>query len=810
MSMLTQDLSFAFRQIRKRPGFATVVVLTLALGIGANTAVFSVLNSVLLKPLPYSQPQQLVMLWSRFTGIGLPNDQNGVSALEFRDFKNLTHSLSDIAAISSGSVNIGAQGSPQRVVGAAVSPSFFRILGIQPQLGRAFRDDEAQPGHETEVILSNGLWQRAFGGNTNVIGSTVQIDAVPMTIVGVMPAGFDFPEDSEIWSPLAFTPADFDPNSRGNHRLGVLARTKAGLSPEQIRSDLDRASKTIIEQNGNYPYSDYGFKILMNPLLQETVGDVKTSLWVLMAAVGLVLLIACVNVANLLLTRAAERGHEIGVRMALGATGWRLTRQLLTESVLLALIGGAVGLAITPLLLQGLVALSAKTLPRSVNTTIDFSALGLTLLISLATGILFGLAPALQARRGSNTEVLRSGRNTEGAQSKRLRRMLVMGETALSLILLAGAGLLLRSFDQILKVDPGFRPDNVLTMRVALPEAKYSKPEEVRAFYDNLLERVQTSPGVKSAGAISTLPLGGGDDSGTTTIDSQVIGAKEEEPEADMRVVTPDYFKAMGISLIRGRFFDQRDTDTSQPVVIIDESLAQTYWPNQDPIGRRVHRGGRNGTTPWSTVIGVVHHVRSRTLEARSRIEVYWPQTQRPSNAMALTILTSGSPMSLATTVQKEVSELDPELPVYRVRTMTEVMGESVARRRVALVLLAAFAGLALLLASVGIYGVTSYLANQRQREIGLRIALGSRRSQVLQLIIGQGMATIAIGLLIGLVPALLLTRLMSGLLFDVRPADPLALGGSAVLLLVVALVANFIPARRASRVNPMVALRYE
>jgi len=810
MTTLRQDLHFALRQIIKRPGFATVVILTLALGIGANTAVFSVLNAVLLRPLPYSQPQQLVKLWTRFTGIGLPNDQNAVSPPEFRDFQQLNNSFSDLAAISSGSVNIGLKGSPQRVVGASVSPSLFMILGTQPQLGRTFLAEEAQPGRDNEVILSYGLWQRAFAANPHIIGATIPIDAVPMTVVGVMPAGFAYPDDSEIWRPLAFAPSDLVPDMRGSHGLEVLARTKPGLSLTQVNEDMDRVSKAIIDQNRGYPYKNYGFRVLLHPLLDETVGDVKTSLWVLMAAVGLVLLIACVNVANLLLTRAAEREHEIGVRMALGASPWRLTRQLLTESVLLAFIGGLVGLAITPLLLHGLVVLAAKTLPRTVNTTVDFSALALTLLISLATGILFGLAPALQARRKENAEILKSGRNTEGGQSKRLRRALVMGETALSLILLAGSGLLLRSFSQILKVDPGFRPEGVLTMRVSLPEATYSKPEQLRAFYATLLDRIQASPGVKSAGAINLLPLGGQASSGTTTIDSPLAAAAAEEPEVDMRTVTPDYFKSMGVSLVHGRFFDQRDTDTSQPVAIIDDSLAQTYWPNEDPIGHRVHQGGRMGTTPWSTIIGVVRHVRNRTLEARSRVEVYYPQAQKPSRSMALTVLTAGNPMDLATTIQKEVSALDPELPVYRVRTMAEVMGESVARRRVALVLLAAFAGLALLLASVGIYGVTSYLANQRQREIGLRIALGSRRSQVLQLIIGQGMRTIVIGLLIGILPAIALTRLMSGLLFGVRPADPLALGGAAAILLAVALVAIFIPARRASNVNPMVALRYE
>ncbi len=810
MGVLFQDLRLALRQMRRRPGFTTVVVITLALGIGANTAIFSVLDAVLLRPLPFNRPEQLVKLWTRFTGIGMPNDQNWVSAPEFMDFQRFNRSFSDLAAMDSGSFNIGVKGSPQRVVGASVSPSLFPMLGVQPLLGRNFLPEEGQEGHDHEVILSHGLWQRAFAGNAGVIGSTIHVDGVPMYVVGVMPAGFAYPDETEIWGPLAFSPGDLSANSRGNHGLEVLARMKPGVSLAQVRSDLNQVGKTMIEQNRSYPYERYGFAVLMNPLLNETVGDVRTALWVMMSAVALVLLIACANVANLLLVRSSERQQEMGIRMALGASGWRLTRQLLTESVLLALVGCAAGLAATPWMLRGLIAISAASLPRTVNTAVNSRVAAIAFVVSMATGIMFGLMPALQAGRTENCAAVKGGRSTEGVKSKRLRSALVMGETALSLVLLAGAGLLMRSFGQVLKVDPGFRPKDVLTMRLALPNAEYSKPEQVRGFYSQLLDRIQKLPGVRYAGAVSALPLGGVGGSGTITVDAPSVRLEDTEPEADGRVVTPDYFKAMGISLVRGRYFEDRDSDTAPEVAIVDESLAQTYWPNEDPIGKRLHGGNHPSTDPWKTIVGVVRHVRNRTLEARSRVEVYFPQSQSPSGAMALAILIPGNPMNLATTVQREVSTLDPELPVYRVRTMSEVMGESVARRRLALILLAVFAGLALVLASVGIYGVTSYVVTQRQQEIGLRMALGAGRGQVLRLMIAQGMGTVLSGLGIGLLMALLLTRLIGGLLFAVGPADPWAILGAAMILMVVAFCAIFIPARRASKMNPMEALRYE
>jgi len=810
MSVLLQDLRFAVRQMAKRPGFTAIILLTMALGIGANAAIFSLLDAVLLRPLPYNKPEGLIKVWTRFTGIGAPNDQNWLSAPEFRDLQQLNHSFSDLAAMSGGSFNLGIKGSPQRVVGAAVTPNLFSMLGVQPQYGRNFLPEEAQPGRDHEVILSHAIWRRVFAANPGIVGTTIRIDGTPYSVVGIMPDGFAYPSEAEIWGPLAFAPDDLSENNRGSHGLEVLGRIKPGLSLAQVQSDMDRVAHTMIEQHASYPYNKFNFGIILHPLLEETVGDVKPSLIVLMAAVGLVLLIACANIANLMLTRSTERQQEMETRLALGATGNRLAGQLITESIALALSGGLIGLAITPLILRGLVSLAAKTLPRAVHTSIDLRALALTAAVSILTGVLFGLAPALQASRKRNFDVLKSGRNTEGKRPKRLRGMLVICETAFSLLLVAGAGLLIRSFAQILKVDPGFRPDGVLTMRISLPDATYSKPEQIRAFYSGLLDRVQRIPGVQDAGAVTGLPLSGQGGSGTTTIDTQLVPLENRTPEADLRTATPGYFKAMSIPLVRGRYFEPRDTDGTPNVAIVDESLAETYWPGQDPIGKRVHFGDLQSKSPWRTIVGVVRHVHNRTLEARSRVELYVPEDQVPFNGMTLAIRTSGNPMNLVPTIQREVASIDPDLPIYRVRTMNEVMGESLQRRRLALTLLAGFAGLALLLAAIGIYGVTSYGVAQRKTEIGVRMALGANRSQVLGLIMRSGMTTIAIGLILGVVLSLALTRLMSGLLFSVHASDPLALAGAAFVLVLAALVAIFIPARRATKVNPMSALRYE
>jgi putative ABC transport system permease protein len=812
MNIFLQDLRYAFRALTKSPGFTAVAVLTLALGIGANTAIFSVVNTVLLKPLPYPNPEALVKVWTHFTGIGLPNDQNWFSAPEFRDVRQQNRSFSDLSVMSTGTYSLGVSGNPQSLNGATVSPGFFTILGVKPYLGRTFSPDEAEQGHDRVVVLGYGLWQRVFGADPQIIGKDLAIDGRSCKVIGVMPRGFDYPSPSDLWTPQVFLPADLAPDSRGNHGYEVLARIKPGVSLAQARSDMQAVSQSIIEQNREYPYQRFGFALILHPLLEETVGDVKTSLWVLMGAVGFVLLLVCANVAGLLLVRSTARQKEIAVRVALGAGIRRITRQLLTESLLLSLLGGLLGLLLTPLLLRVIVTLSATALPRVVSTGIDLGALLFTFAIAVGTGILFGLAPALDASRGVQYQILKEGgrTGTEGRTTNRLRRIFVAAEAALAVLLLAGSGLLLRSFVKLLEVDPGFRSEGVLTLQVALPTAKYPKPEQTRAFFRELVDRVQQLPAVQAAGAVSFLPLSGNGNSGTTTVDSRAVAPQDASPEADWRVVTPGFFQGMGISLISGRFFDARDSDTAAPVAIIDETMARAYWSNEDPVGKRIKRGGMESTTPWMTVVGVVRHVRYRTLEARSRVQLYWPEAQNPTNSMGLAIRAAGDPMSLAPAVQKLVLALDAEQPVDHVLTLQELMADSLARRRLTLTLLAAFAGGAILLAALGIYGVTAYMVTQRQQEIGLRMALGASRSDVLGLVVRQGMSLMLAGLAAGLVLSLGLTWALSSLLFSVRPYDPISLAAAAGALAVVALVACSFPAWRATRVDPLVALRYE
>ncbi len=788
MRTFLQDLRYAVRVLLKNPGFTVVAILTLALGIGANTAIFSVVNTVLLKPLPYKNPDSLVKIWTHFTSIGLPNDQNWFSAPEFRDVLQQNRSFSNISVISPGTYSLGVSGNPQSLNGATVSPTFFNLLGVRPYLGRAFLPDEGEQGHDRVVVLGYGLWQRVFAADPQIIGKDIAIDGRSCKVIGVMRQGFDYPFPSDLWTPQVFAPTDFAPNNRGNHGYEVLARIKPGLSLAQARRDMETVSKSIVEQNREYPYQRFGFALILHPLLEETVGDVKTSLWVLMGAVGFVLLLVCANVAGLLLVRSTARQKEIAVRVALGAGMRRIVRQLLTESLLLSLLGGLLGLLLTPLLLSVIVTLSATALPRVVSTGIDIGALLFTFAVAVGTGILFGLAPALEASRGVQYQILKEGgrTGTEGRTTHRLRRIFVAAEAALAVLLLAGSGLLLRSFVKLLQVDPGFRSEGVLTLQVALPSAKYPKPEQAGAFFRELVDRVQQLPGVQTAGAVSSLPLSGTGNSGTTTVDSRAVTPQDASPEADWRVVTPGFFQAMGISLISGRYFDTRDSDTAAPVAIIDETMARTYWPNEDPVGKRIKRGGMESTGPWMTIVGVVRHVRYRTLEARSRVQLYWPEAQRPTNFMGLAIRAAADPMSLAPAVQKTVLALDAEQPVDHVLTMQELMADSLARRRLTLTLLAAFAGGAILLAALGIYGVTAYMVTQRQQEIGLRMALGASRSDVLGLVVGQGMSLMLAGLGAGLVLSLGLTWLLGSLLFSVRPYDP------------------------ATRVDPLVALRYE
>jgi predicted permease len=810
MESFIQDCRYALRILGRSPGFATIAVLALALGIGANSAIFSVVNAVILKPLPYEKPEQLVQLWMRFTGIGIPNDQNWVSAPEFVDLQQ-NQSLSRVAAIDGTSFNINISGTPERIDSAVVSTSFFPMLGVQAQVGRVFLPEEGEAGRERVVLLSDGLWRRRFGADPSVSGRKLVMNGQSYLIAGVLPRAFQLPREAEVWTPLVFSPDDL--NQRGNHGLLVIGRIKDALSFQQARADMDAVSKRIIEQHRDYPYQQFNFKVLMIPLLEQQVGDIKTALWVLMASVGLVLLIACANVANLLLVRASAREREIAVRQALGVGRWRLVRQLLTESAILGLLGGITGLFLGYWAMRLLTAIAATSFPRVAEAHMDLRVLVFTMFVALATGILFGLAPAFSAGHVTHDALKEGGRSgTAGVGSHRLRGALVVAEIALSLTLLVGAGLLIRSFLRLQEVDTGFRADGVLTLRVALPSEKYSRPEQARAFYRDLLDRVRQLPGVDAAGAATGLPLGGTGWSGTTTVDTQAVQPKDAQPEADQRPVTPGYFEALAIPLVSGRYFDQRDIATAAPVAIVDETMAKKYWPNEDPIGKRIRQGGSRSSNPWRTIVGVVRHVRYRTLESPSRVEFYWPfeQTGFPLGTMSLAIHTASDPRSLATVVQRQVLALDPDQPVYRIRTMPELVSESMARRRLSMVLLAIFAGVALALAAVGIYGIMSYTVAQRLHEVGIRMALGAQSTDVVRLVLGQSLWLTLSGILAGLVGSLLLTNFLSSLLFNVKATDPATFGLVALILAAVALLASFVPAYRATNVDPVNALRQE
>jgi putative ABC transport system permease protein len=811
MSNFLLDLRYTVRILRKEPAFTIVAVLALALGIGANTAIFSVVNAVLLRPLPYEDPDRLVKLWSRFVGIGLPNNQNWVSAPEFVDFRSLNKSLSHLAGISVDSFNLVAGAVPERIEGAAVSTSFFPMLGVKAQLGRVFLPDEEQSGRDTVVLLGDGLWRRRFGADPGVVGRKLNINGRSFLVVGVLPPGFRYPGESDLWTPLAFSNDDLSPNNRGSHGLEVLARIKPGVSMEQARADLDAVGRRMIDLHPEYPYQRAGFAVIMTPLLEEMVGDIKTALWILMGAVGFVLLIACANVANLLLARASAREREIAIRTALGAGRRRLISQLLTESIVLSVIGGAAGLLLARWGLAVLINISAASFPRVAGTGIDGWVLAFTMLISIGTGIVFGMAPVFQISQVTHESLKEGGRgSTTGRGSQTLRRALVVAEVALSMVLLAGSGLLLKSFIRLMEVDPGFRPESVLTLRISLPEAKYPKPAQIRAFYREVADRASKLPGVEAVGLVSALPLSGSGSSGTTTVDSRAVSGNDASPEADWRPVTPGYFKALGIALIRGRYFTEADTDTSAPVAIIDESMAKTYWPDEDAVGKRLRRGGAQSTAPWMTIVGIVRHVRYRTLEAQSRVALYWPHAQNPWPSMSLAVRTSADPRTLATAIQREVLSVDPDQPIYKVRAMHELMADSVARRRLAMVLLAIFAGGALLLAAVGIYGVMSYVVTQRAHEMGIRMALGASRTSVLRLVLSQSLSLALAGVGLGLVGSTVVAGLLSGLLFKVPPRDPVTFALVALVLTAVAVVASYLPARRATKVDPVVSLRYE
>jgi putative ABC transport system permease protein len=808
---LSQDLRFGLRMLLKNPGFTVVAVVALALGIGANSAIFSVVNTVLLRPLPYQDPDRLVMVWEDRTKGGFPRDTP--TAGNFADWRDQNQVFEGMAAIASSSFNLTGTGEPERIDGKRVSASLFPLLGVEPQLGRAFLPEEDRPGGSRVVVLSHGLWQRRFGSDANITGRALTLNGESYTVVGVMPQGFQFPSrEDDLWVPIAFTPQEA--TNRGRHYLQIVARMKPGVSLEQAQAEMNTIAVRLQQQ---YPNTNTNVGAAVVPLHEQVVGDIKPALLVLLGAVGFVLLIACANVANLLLARAAVRQKEISIRLALGASRLRLIRQFLTESILLAALGGAVGLLFAVWGVNLLRAFIPENISQAASITIDGKVLGFTLLVSLLTGLIFGLAPAAQTSNFNLNETLKEGGrdSAAGSRGNRIRSLLVVAEVAVSLILLIGAGLLLNSFLRLRNVDPGFSPDNLLTMQVALPDMKYPDHARRSTFYTELISRIEALPGVKSAAIANWIPLVRQGDSIGISFEGHPDPAPDQgqRPSVVTRVVNPHYFQTMGIPLLQGRGFGDQDKVDAPAVAVVSEGMVRRFWPGEDPIGKRITPGALNSADPddWITVVGVAKDVRQFELVAEPKPQMYLSYVQAGFFAPRhLIISTSVEPLSLAASVRRAVWEIDKDQPVSNIRTMEEVMSESIARQRFSMLLLGIFAAVALILAAVGIYGVMSYSVAQRTREIGIRMALGARRSDVLKLTVGGGLKLVLIGVVIGLGAAFVLTRLMSSLLFGVSATDPVTFVIISLVLMCVAALASYIPARRATKIDPMIALRYE
>ena len=808
---LRRDVTAAVRGLRRSPGFAAAAVLTLALGIGATATIFTVVNAVLLAPLPYAQPERRVMLWNRWTGF----DKTWISEQEIVDYRRLCRTLPAVAAWSTGQANLTGTGEPVRVGIAQVTPNTFAVLGAQTLAGRTFAEGEDREGLDRVAVLSYRLWQAAFGGDASVVGRTLYLDGVARTIVGIMPAGFQLPTDfgedaaepTQLWVPLFVDPASTDRGSHGWYGAAVLAD---GATPEQASAEL-RSIAANWAREGLYPPSQ-DFHTYAVPLEQEVRGAIRPVLLLLSAAVACLLLIACANVANLLLARAEGRQREMAVRAAIGAGPWRLVAQLFTEGVVLALLGTVCGLGLAFAAAQAIRAIDPSSLPRLGVVGLDGRALAFTAVVGIATTLLFGLAPMLRASRVQLTDALRDGSvsSTAGGRRQRLRRLLVIAETALAVILVTGAGLMIRSVDALQRVELGFEPANVLTMRVALPSAAYEKQEQVVAVYERLLERVRALPGVQHAGLMRSLPLGATIGDWGLAVEGYVPRDAGDNPKGDWQVISTGAIEALGERLVRGRLFTEADGRDAPAVALINETMARTYWAGQDPIGRRIRQGGP--TQPWITIVGIVGDVRHNGLEVAIKEKFYRPHGQFPFTVRGMNVVvkSTGDPLALAAPIRAEVRAIDPSLPVANVRTMDEVVAASMSQPRLAGSVLLLFAALALLLAAVGLYGVLAYVVSERQLEIGIRMAVGADAGEVRRMVLRQGLALALAGVVIGTAVALGLGRVIQGLLHGVSPHDPATFAIVPTVLVGVALLASWLPARRATRVAPIVALKSE
>jgi putative ABC transport system permease protein len=804
---LLQDIRYGVRALAKNLSFTTVAVIALALGIGANTAIFSVVNAVLLRPLPFKDPSRLIMIWEDASFAGFPH--NTPSAADFLDWQNQNQSFSQMSAIERASFNLTNSGDPERLDGRRVSGNFFNMLGVEPQLGRHFTAAEDKAGASHVVMLSNALWQRRFASDPGVVGKQLMLNGESYTVVGVMPPSFQFPTSEDLlWTPLAFT--NQEATNRGRHYLQVVGRLKDGVTEPQAQAEMSTIASRLEQQ---YPRTNTRVGITLVPLHDELVGDIKSPLLLLLGAVAFVLLVACANVANLLLARGAVRQKEIATRVALGASRWRLARQFLTESLLLSLLGGLIGVMLAAVAVYLLRSLIPAGISQADLVGIDLRVLGFTLLISLVTGIVFGLAPITQASNFNLNETLKEGGrdSSAGSRGHRTRSLLVVGEVAISLVLLIGAGLLVNSFIRLSTMNPGFRTDHLLTMNVVLPDTKYREDSAKIGFYDDLVQRVESLPGVKSAAVINSIPLVLQGDSFDISIEGRPEYTPDTRPEITTRAISAHYLKTMGIELLKGREFNEHDRADSTPVAIISKTMAQRLWPNEDPVGKRLKPGSLQSNDPWIEVVGIAGDVRQLKLNVDPKLQMYLPYSQFLFFAPRhLVVNTEVEPLSLAGTLRNTVWQIDRDQPVSNVSTMADVMSESVARQRFTMLLLAILAALALVLAAVGIYGVMSYSVAQRTHEIGVRMALGASTAAVLKLAISQGLRLVTIGLVIGLVIAFLLTRVMSTMLFGVTATDPMTFLIISFVLIAVAAFASYVPARRAAKVDPLVALRYE
>jgi len=806
MESLFSDLRYAVRNLIKRPGFTAIAVVTLAVGIGANSAIFSAINALLLKPLPIPNQDRVVAIWDKNPSRGVKH--NEVTFPNYLDWRAQNRSFDHLALERWWSTNLTGGDTPERIQGFLVTTNFFDVVGVKPVKGRNFIEGENEPGKDRVAIIANSLWQRRFGSDPAIINKTILTNGIQRTVIGVLPEGFNYPKGAEVYSPIAVTPELL--RQRQNHSFYVIGRLKDGVSLASAQADIDTITARLATQ---YPDTNVGLGATVYPIVADTTRIYSTAMWIMMAAVGFVLLIACANVANLMLARASGRQKEIALRAALGASRWRIVRQLLVECMIIALVGGAAGIVVAlwgiDLLRAANPGEAAKYADGWKNFGLNYQVLAFTFGLSLLSGFVFGLAPAWHVSKPNVNDALKEGGRQVGGGSHRLRSLLVVSEIALSLMLLIGAGLFIRSFAALLKSDPGFKPEGVLTANLNLPVAKYKEESQRSAFYAELVQRVRTLPGVQSAAVVNYIPLGGANSSDVFLVEGAPEPPPGQENEGRYRVCSPDYFETMGISVLKGRGFTEQDKKGSLPVVIVNETLARKYWPAGDALGKRIRFYGPLERAPWMEIVGIVQDVKHE-LNLPVTPEYYLPHAQDSWNAMVLVARTSVDPGSMAAPIRQQVLAIDKDQPVFDVKTMNEVRAISISVYSIGSVTMTIFAIVALLLAAVGIYGVMAFAVTQRTQEIGIRMALGARALDVLKLVLRNGMSLAAIGAVIGLAGAFVITRFMSSLLFEVSPTDMLTFALVTMGLLLVAVFACYIPARRATKVDPLVALRYE